>query len=138
MVYFSQAIPEREIYEALEDTPMKRSVGFAMMLTLLSAPAFAGKNSETVNIPAPMKAGSAQLAAGNYDVTWTGTGPNIQVTFTSLQNHKILATVPAQLVVGSNKNEGLVTDTHEGVQTIESINTRNATLVFSPLPSSEK
>ena len=116
---------------------MKRSVSFAMMLTLLSAPAFA-KNSETVNIPAPMKAGSTQLAAGDYAVTWTGTGPNIQVTFTSTQNHKILATVPAQLVVESNKYEGLNTDTQGSVETLESIRTKNATLVFAAPASSEK
>jgi hypothetical protein len=117
---------------------MKRSVSFAMMLTLLSAPAFAGKNSETVNIPAPMKAGSIQLTAGDYDVTWTGTGPNIQVTFTSVQNHKILATVPAQIVVESNKHEGLDTNTQGSVETLESIRMKNATLVFSAAPSSEK
>ncbi|HWY99827.1 MAG TPA: hypothetical protein VNX17_02030 [Edaphobacter sp.] len=117
---------------------MKRSLGFAMMLTLLSALAFASRNSETVNIPAPMKAGSTQLAAGNYDVTWTGTGPNIQVTFTSMQNHKILATVPAQLVVESNKYEGLDTNTQGSIATLESIHMRNMTLVFAVPPSSEK
>ena len=117
---------------------MKRSVGFAMMLTLLSAPAFAGKNSETVDIHEPVKAGSAQLAAGNYDVTWTGTGPNIQVTFTSMQNHKILATVPARLVVESNKYEGLNTNTQGSVENLESIHMKNMTLVFAVPPSSEK
>jgi hypothetical protein len=117
---------------------MKRYVGFAMMLTLLSAPAFASKNSETVNLPEPMKAGATQLAAGSYDVAWTGTGPNIQVTFTSLQNHKILATVPAQLVVENNKYEGLNTDTQGSVETLESIRMKNITLVFAAPPSSEK
>jgi hypothetical protein len=115
---------------------MKRSLGFAMMLTLLSAPAFAGRNSQTVNIPEPMKAGTTQLAAGDYNVTWTGTGPNIQVTFT--QNHKVLATVPAQLVVESNKNEGLNTDLKGTVETLESIRMRNMTLVFEGPSSSEK
>jgi len=115
---------------------MKRSLGFAMMLTLLSAPAFAGKNSQTVNIPEPMKAGTTQLAAGDYNVTWTGTGPNIQVTFT--QNRKVLATVPAQLVVESNKNEGLNTDTRGTVETLESIRMRNVTLVFDGPSSSDK
>jgi len=87
---------------------MNRSLGFAMMLTLFSAPAFAGKNSQTVNIHEPMKAGTAQLAAGDYNVTWTGTAPSVEVTFT--QNHKALATVPAQLVVETNKNESVDTN----------------------------
>ena len=115
---------------------MKRYLGFAMMLTLLSAPAFAGRNSQSVNFPEPMKAGSAQLAAGDYNVTWTGTGPNIQVTFT--QNRKVLATVPAQLVVESNKNEGLNTIAQGSVETLESIRMKNMTLVFEAPPSSAK
>jgi len=48
---------------------MKRFFVFAVMLALLSAPALAGKNSQTVNIPMTMKAGSAELAAGNYKLT---------------------------------------------------------------------
>lgn len=115
---------------------MKRSLGFATMLTLLSAPAFAGRNSQTVNIPEPMKAGNTQLAAGDYNVTWTGTGPDTQVTFT--QNHKVLATVPAQLVVESNKNEALDTKVQGTVETLESIHMRNTTLVFEGPSSSEK
>lgn len=115
---------------------MKRSLGFAMMLTLLSAPAFAGRSSQTVNIPEPMKAGNTQLAAGDYNVTWTGTAPNVEVTFT--QNHKVLATVPAQLVVESNKNEALGTKVQGTVETLESIHMRNMTLVFEGPSSSEK
>jgi len=115
---------------------MKRSFGFAMMLTLLSAPAFAARNSQTVNIPEPMKAGNTQLAAGDYNVTWTGTGPNTQVTFT--QNHKVLATVPAQLVVETNKNEAVAINLKGTVETLESIHMRNMTLVFEGPSSSEK
>jgi hypothetical protein len=133
-VYFLNAIPEREIDKALEDTPMKRTLVFAIMLTLLSARAFAGRNSQTVNIPEPMKAGTTQLAAGDYNVTWTGTGSNIQVTF--MQNRKVFATVPAQLVVESNKNQELETKVQGTVETLESIRMRNMTLVLeSPSPS---
>src|SRR5580692_11434726 len=107
---------------------MKRPVAFAMMLAILSAPAFASRNSQTVNVPEPMKAGNTQLAAGDYNVTWTGTGPNTQVTFTL--NHKVLATVPAQLVVESNKNEALDTKAEGTVKTLESIHMKNMTLVF--------
>jgi len=115
---------------------MNRSLGFAMMLTLLSASAFAGRNSQSVNIPEPMKAGTAQLAAGDYNVTWTGTAPNVEVTFT--QNHKVLATVPAQLVVETNKSEAVNTNLKGTVETLESIRMRNMTLVFGGQSSSEK
>ena len=115
---------------------MKRSVAFAMMLTILSAPAFASGNSQTVNVPEPMKAGSTQLAPGDYNVTWTGTGPNVQVTFA--RNRKILVTVPAKLVDVGNKSEGLVTSKQGGVETLESIQLRKVSLILEGSSSSEK
>ena len=115
---------------------MKRSVAFAMMLTILSAPAFASGNSQTVNVPEPMKAGSTQLAPGDYNVTWTGTGPNVQVTFA--QNRKVLVTVPAKLVEGGNKYEGLLTSKQGGVETLESIHLRKLSLILEGSSSSEK
>ena len=115
---------------------MKRSVAFAMMLTILSAPAFASGNSQTVNVPEPMKAGSTQLAAGEYNVTWTGTGPDVQVTFA--QNRKVLVTVPAKLVVAANNYKGLLTSKQGGVETLESIQLRNLSLVLQGSSSSGK
>lgn len=115
---------------------MKRSVAFAMMLTILSAPAFASGNSQTVNVPEPMKAGSTQLAPGDYNVTWTGTGPEVQVTFA--QNRKVLATVPAKLVAQANNYKGLLTSKHDGVETLESIQLRNLSLILEGSSSSEK
>ena len=115
---------------------MKRPVAFAMMLAILSAPAFASRNSQTVNVPEPMKAGSTQLAAGDYNVTWTGTGPNVQVTFT--QNHKALVTVPAKLVEQGNKYEGLLTSNQGGGETLESIQLKNLSLIFEGSSTSEK
>ncbi len=115
---------------------MKRFFVSALMLTLVSAPAFAARNSQTVNVPETIKAGSTQLAPGDYNVTWTGTAPNVQVTFT--QNHKVLATVPAKLVEEANKNEGLNTETTAGVEVLEAIRLRNMTLVFEGSPAPEK
>jgi hypothetical protein len=115
---------------------MKRFVAFAMMLTILSAPAFASGNSQTVNVPESMKAGSTQLAPGDYNVTWTGAAPNVQVTFA--QGHKVLATVPAKLVEETNKYEGLLTNNKGGVATLESIHLRKLSLIFEGSPSTEK
>jgi hypothetical protein len=60
---------------------MKRFVGYAAMLALLSAPAFAAKNSSTVTISEPVTVGTTQLPAAEYHVTWTGTGSSAQVTW---------------------------------------------------------
>ena len=115
---------------------MKRFFAFALMFTLASAPLFAAQNSQTVNVPETIKAGATQLAPGAYNVTWTGTAPNVQVTFT--QNRKVLATVPAKLVEENNKNEELDTDSVGGAVVLEAIRLRNRTLVFSGSASTEK
>jgi hypothetical protein len=107
---------------------MKRLFGSAMMLALLSVPALAAKNSQSVNVPETVKAGSTQLAPGNYDVSWTGTGPTVQVTFTL--NKKVIATVPAKLVEQPNRNEGLETDSQGGVEVLHTILMKNMSLVL--------
>jgi uncharacterized protein with FMN-binding domain len=115
---------------------MKRYLVATTMLAMVSLPAFAAKNSQTVSVPSAIKAGSAQLAPGNYEVTWTGSAPDVQVTVT--QNHKVIVTLPAKLVVETNKNEGLETDSQGGVDTLHAIRMRNSTLLLESSPSSEK
>jgi hypothetical protein len=115
---------------------MKRFFCFAAMLALLSVPALAGKNSQTVNVPEAMKAGSAELTPGDYNVTWTGSGSNVQVTLT--RNKKVIVTLQAKLVEENNKNEGLETGTQGGVDVLEAIRMRNMTLILESSPSSEK
>jgi len=44
---------------------------------------------KTVNV------GSTQLAPGEYEITWTGSGTSAEATFS--QGKKVIATVPAQL-----------------------------------------
>ncbi len=104
------------------------------MLAALSLPALAAKNSETVSVPSPVKAGSAQLTPGDYDVTWTGTGPDVQVTFT--RNKKVITTFPAKLVQGANNNVGLETDSKSGTEVLNAIRMHNMTLVVGAAPSS--
>lgn len=113
---------------------MKRSLVFAAMLAMVSAPAFAAKNSQTLSVPTAVKAGSTELAPGDYDVTWTSPGPNVQVTFS--RNRKVLATVPAELVVETNRYEGMDTKAQGGVQVLQSIHMKNLSLKLEGPPSS--
>lgn len=109
---------------------MKRFFVVAVMLTLLSAPAFAGKNSQTVTVTTAVKAGSTTLSPGDYDLTWTGSGPDTQVTF--MQRKKVVVTLPAKLIEENNKNEEFDVDTQGGVEVLKAIRTRSTTLIFSP------
>jgi hypothetical protein len=112
---------------------MKRFVGYAAMLALLSAPAFAAKNSETVTISQPVTVGTTQLPAAEYRVTWTGTGSSAQVT---LANGKSTVTIPAKIVDQKNSVSSVLTETKGGSNVLEGINLNKVTLVFASAPNS--
>jgi hypothetical protein len=109
---------------------MKRFFVSIMMVALLSAPAFAGKNSQTVAVTSTVKVGSTTLVPGDYNLTWTGSGPDVQVTFAL--GKKLIVTLPAKLAEERNKNDGeLDIDSNAGVSVLRAIRTRNMTLLFS-------
>jgi hypothetical protein len=112
---------------------MKRFIGFAAVLALLSAPAFAAKNSSTVTIPQAVTVGTTQLPAAQYQVTWTGTGSNAQVT---LANSKSTVTVPAKVVDQKNAVTSVLTSSKTGTTVLEGINLNKVTLVFTSAPNS--
>ncbi len=112
---------------------MKRFLGFAAMLVLLSAPAFAAKNSEKVTLSTPVTVGTNQLPAASYKVTWTATGTSAQVTLT---NGKSTFTVPAKIVEQKNSVSSVLTRTKDGANVLEGINFNNVTLVFTSTPAS--
>lgn len=112
---------------------MKRFVGYAAVLALLSAPAFAAKNSETINIAEPVTVGTTQLPAADYKVTWTGNGSNAQVT---LAHGKSVVTLPAKLVDQKNHEISVLTQTRGNSTVLEGINLSKVSLVFASSPSS--
>jgi hypothetical protein len=59
---------------------MKQFSLFAFMLVLLTIPAFAAKKDPSINIPMDVQVGSTLVHAGDYTLSITGTGPDVQVT----------------------------------------------------------
>ncbi len=112
---------------------MKRFLGIAMLAALIAAPAFAA-NSQTVTIPETVNVGSTQLPAGDYKVTWTGSGPNVQVTFA--QDKKTFATVEANAVEQKNDQKGVTTNDQGGVSVLKSIQLSKVSLVLVGATSS--
>ncbi len=104
---------------------MKRFFGFALMLSLLAAPAFAGKKAQTLVISEKVMVGTTALPVGTYKVTYEGTGPTVQVTLS--KDQKSFATFPAKAVAGKNSN-GVTTDTRNGVSTLLSIQLSDVSL----------
>jgi hypothetical protein len=105
--------------EASEENIMKRLFGYALMLTLTAAPAFAAKNSQSVNFAAPVKVGSTEIPAGDVKVTWNGTGDNVQVTLAA-QNGKTL-TIPAKLVEEKHEHKGYIVNREGGADQLQTI-----------------
>jgi hypothetical protein len=108
---------------------MKRFFGFALLLVLFSVPAFASKNSDTVNIPSKVTVGTTQIPAGSYQLTWTGSGPDVQLTLA--KGNKTLVTVPAKVVAEKSGPSGVVTNTESGAEVLRSIRLSKLSLVLS-------
>ena len=61
----------------------KRVLGFTFILAFLPFAAnAASKNSANVVLDSNVTVGTTELPKGTYKVVWTGTDPNVQVTFT--------------------------------------------------------
>lgn len=110
---------------------MKRFFGFAVMLSLIAAPAFGSPKASTIVIPEKVMAGTTAVPAGTYKMTFTGTGPSVQVTLT--KDKKTIATFAAKQVNGKN-NAGVETYSHNGVVSLETINLDNFSLVLEGAP----
>ncbi len=109
---------------------MKRLIGYAMLAALVSFPAFAAKNSQSITLPGTVKVGSAQLSAGDCKVTWTGTGDNVQVTFE--QRGKAPVTVAAKLVPEKHNSNAVMTNALGGVDLLEAVQLSNFSLFLQP------
>src|SRR5215831_8159704 len=76
----------------------KRIAGLASVLTfgLVAAAGAASKTSGTMSLSDPTSLAGKKLAAGSYDLSWTGTGTNVAVTIK--QEGKVVAETHAKLV----------------------------------------
>jgi hypothetical protein len=118
-----------KIGEAFEEIKMmKRMFGLALACILLSVSALAAGNSQKVKFPAAVQVGSTQLPAGDYKVTWTGTGSSVQVTLA--QKGIASVTVPAKAVQQKNNHVGISTDTKNGKEVLQVILLSNVKLIL--------
>ena len=108
---------------------MKRIFGSALILASLAVPAVAAKNSQTITLSDPVKVGATQLPAGDYKVSWTGTGSAVQVTITDKSEKAV--TVPAKIVDAKNGHVAVLTNSVAGVAVLETIQLDKLSLVIS-------
>jgi hypothetical protein len=105
---------------------MKRFIGFAIVCTLLSVSALAASNSQTIKFADAVQVGSTVLPAGDYKVSWTGTGASAKVTLEKKGIPSV--TVPATVVEQKNNHTGISTDSQSGKAVLKSIILKNASL----------
>jgi len=99
------------------------------LLSLLFAlPVFAAGRSQDVSLIRPLQFGSTTLPAGDYKLTWTGSGSSAQVTMEKKDVPPV--TVPAQVVQQKSSSVSISTKDQDGKQTIKSIVLKDVTLVF--------
>ena len=116
---------------------MKRFLGIAFILSALSIPSFAAKNSQTITLADATTVGSTKLPAGEYKLTWTGTAPDVQVTIEQKNAGKpATVTVPAKLVTEKHDRNQLTTSQVNGAATLQNVQLKDFTLTFTSTPVS--
>jgi hypothetical protein len=108
---------------------MKRVLASTFILAFLPFAAnAASQNSAHVVLDSNVTVGNTELPKGSYKVVWTGTDPNVQVTFT---NGSWTKTVPAHIVEGRNNMEAEMTDVKDNKTFLTALELRSATLQFA-------
>jgi hypothetical protein len=74
----------------------KISKGLLLGLALLLATSAFAANKGALQVSDPVTVSGKQLAAGEYKVTWEGSGPSVELNI--MQGKKVVATVPARVI----------------------------------------
>jgi hypothetical protein len=105
-------------------------IGGAVLLALLSLNGWAADNMKaTIRLFQSTTLGSTHLAAGEYKMTWQGTGPQVEVTLS--QGNKGLVTVPAQVVQERSGYSTPVIYTNSATNTLTGINLPHQSFTFT-------
>jgi len=75
----------------------------AGLALLLASSAFAATKGH-LELQGPTVVSGTQLKAGDYNLQWEGTGPEVQVSI--MKGKKVLAKVPARIVELKTKSQG--------------------------------
>ena len=134
---FAQVMREVAVerFKGVENMRLKLTViPFLLLVAIVIAPSFAiakdSKDSEHITLSDPVIVAGTQLKAGDYHITWEGTGPVVQVTFK--RGDKVFVTTPARLVNEPSPYDGAIQmktgDTN--VKVLEGIQWKHKSLFF--------
>ena len=119
---------------------MKRFLGIALLSALFTTPLFAfslfSSKTTTVNIPEKVTVASTQISAGEYKLSYEGSGPAVKVTLTRSGSSPIV--LDAKLVPGKKDNVSVTLGTTDGVRVLQQIDVKNGTLVFETVQATNQ
>ena len=107
---------------------MKRIQALTLLLASLPLAAYAAsKNTANVELDRSVKVGTTDLPQGDYRIEWSGTDPNVQVTFIK---GKFSTTVPAHVIEQRNAIEAQLTTTEGSTTLLTGLQLHKVTLQF--------
>ena len=108
------------------------SIVLASLLVLIQPAAAKSKDSEHITITEPVMVGGTLLEPDTYKLEWENSGPQVQVSF--IRGSKIIATVPATLVLEETRYDGAVATKTlaDNSKVLEKISWKKKSLVFEP------
>lgn len=106
---------------------MKPIASLLVLFTLTAAVFAADSGSGKIRLDSAVKVGATELPAGEYKVTWTGSGDHAQVVLTQ---GKTKATATAQVIDVARKTDAFSTKGENGSRVLTEIQFRNQTLVL--------
>jgi len=108
---------------------MRYMRGVAMLAMLFSGTLMAAKDTQTIYLPTPVRAGNAELPRGICEVSWNAaTGSRVRLTIKT-EDDKTL-TVSARMVEGKQDTTGVVTSVINGVTYLQELHIKNARFVI--------
>jgi hypothetical protein len=99
----------------------------ALLAMLFSGTLMAAKDTQTIYLASPVRAGNAELPRGICEVSWTAAS-RVRLTIKTEDDKTLL--VSAHRVKGIQKTTGVVTSVINGVTYLKELHTKNARFVI--------
>ena len=108
---------------------MRHIRGLALLAMLSSGPLMAAKDTQTIYLATPVRAGDAELPRGICEVTWnTAAGSRVRLTIRTEDDKTMI--VSARMVEGKQDTAGVVTSVINGVTYLQELHIKNARFVI--------
>ena len=112
-----------------KETAMRYIRGLAMLAMLFSGTLMAAKDTQTIYLATPVRAGNAELPRGICEVSWNApSGSRVRLTIKTEDDKSF--TVSARMVEGKQETTGVVTSVINGVTYLKELHTKNARFVI--------